>query len=223
MKTITITLAIAVFFTISARGQGFQNLDFESAQNLPGNPGSGELVPVTNALPGWTAYDGILPGALALSSIYYVSNTLNVAGSVELEGGSLALSGNLSVELYLNSAISQTGSVPANAGSLQFEAKGLGPDDSLGASALEVTLGGQNLSYSALSDGPDYIVYGANIPAGMDNEMEELIFSCEGIGSGQVLLDNIEFSSMSVPEPSTCALLGLGVILLGLRRCRKPL
>src|ERR1700733_11555224 len=102
---ITVTMAFAVVFIISACGQGFQNLNFESAQNLPGNPGNGVLVPETNALPGWTAYDGFLPGALALSSLYYVSNTLgNVSGSVELEGGSVALSGNLSVELYLNSA-----------------------------------------------------------------------------------------------------------------------
>ena len=214
------TLAAVTIFIISVHGQGFLNLNFESAQNLPGNPGNGELVSTSNALPDWAAYNG----TLTLSEIYYVSNSLGRAQNVELEGGSLALSGNLSVGLYEFSSISQTGLVPDNAESLQFEARGPGPGDSIPqAAGFSVTLDGQSLSYSALSDGPDYIVYGANIPAGMDNEMEELIFSCQGIGSGNVLLDNIEFSPMSAPEPSACALLGLGAVLVGLRRRRKPL
>jgi hypothetical protein len=73
MKTITMTLAVAVLFIISARGQGFLNLNFESAQNLPGNPPipDGVQVAATNALPDWTAYDG--PNALAF--INYVSNS----------------------------------------------------------------------------------------------------------------------------------------------------
>ena len=203
------TLAIAVIFIVSARGQGFLNLDFESAQNLPGNPGpDGALVSVTDALLGWTAYDG----DLALSSIYYVSNSLGRAQNPELEGGSLALSGDYSVGIYPGGSISQTGLVPDNAESLQFEADITGP-----INFFAVTLGGQKLSYSALSEGPDYTVYGANIPAGMDGQMEALAFS----SGGDNLLDNIEFSSMSVPEPSQFALVGLGAILFGLRRLRR--
>jgi hypothetical protein len=91
------TLTVGAIFMISARGQGFLNLNFESAQNLPGNPGYGALVSATNALPDWTACSG---GA-ALSAFYYVNNNVGVSSSVELEGGSLALSGNnLSVGLY---------------------------------------------------------------------------------------------------------------------------
>ena len=213
LKRITMTVAVAAIFIISARGQGFQNLDFESAQNLPGNPANGELVPTANALPGWTAYDGFLPGALALSDIYYVSNTLGRAQNPELESGSLALSGNFSVGLYGISAISQTGMVPDNAESLQFEAH-------ITDNALSVALGAQSLSFSALSEGPGYTVYGANIPAGMDGQTEALTFSLEFSSAG-TLLDNIEFSPTSVPEPSACALIGVGAVLFGFCYRRK--
>jgi hypothetical protein len=205
MKTITMTLAVAAIFMISAQGQGFQNLNFESAQGLPGNPGAyGMPVTVTDAMPGWTAY----AGPNTLSSIYYVSNSFpGVSSLVELEGGSLALSGNsLTVGLYQGGLISQTGMVPDDAESLEFEAYGVP-----GPSGFSVTLGGQTLSYSALSEGPDYIEYGANIPADMDGQMEALTF-----GGDKVLLDDIEFSTMSVPEPSEYVLIGLGALLFGL-------
>jgi hypothetical protein len=221
MKRITMILVFPAVFIISAHGQGFLNLDFESAYDLPGNPGNGVLVPVTNALPDWTAYSGVLPDANVSSEVYYVSNTLGRVQGAELESGSLALSGDFSVGLYSDSAISQTGLVPGDAESLEFEAQGPGPGGSLQATGFSVTLGGQTLSYSALSDGPDYTVYGANIPAGMDDQTEALTFSCQGLGSGNALLDDIEFSTMSVPEPSEYALIGLGAILFCLCRHRK--
>jgi hypothetical protein len=107
VKTITITLALASIFTISGHGQGFQNLNFESAQNLPGNPPipNGVDVATTNALPDWAANAGPNP----LSNIYYVSNFISgVSSMVELEGGSLALSGDFSVGLYGGGSIGQT-------------------------------------------------------------------------------------------------------------------
>jgi len=36
VKKATVIMAIAAIFAISARGQGFLNLNFESAYNLPG-------------------------------------------------------------------------------------------------------------------------------------------------------------------------------------------
>ncbi len=204
MKRTTVILALAAISSISAWGQGFLNLDFESAYNLPGNPGSGTLVSVTNALPGWTVDGGDI-------SVYYASNSFSGAGtSVELKGGALALSGNFSVELFDGGSINQTGLIPDNAESLQFEAAG--PE----ARLLSITLGGQTLSYSLLSEGTDYNVYGVNIPVPMDGQTEALTFANQQLGAG-VLLDNIEFSTMSVPEPAEGAMIGLGTILLGLR------
>jgi hypothetical protein len=208
MKTIIaiLILATAMAFSFSAHGQGFLNLDFESASqtgtNFPANPGSGELVAVTNALPGWTAYNG----DVALSEIYYVSNYSRVSGTVMLEGGSLALSGNFSVGLLPNGGISQTGMVPSDAESLDFEA-----DTDVN---LEVLLGDENLSYSAISTGPNYTIYGANIPAGMDGQTEDLVFEIQF--SSELLLDNIQFLPTSVPEPAEWAVLGVGMLAFGL-------
>jgi hypothetical protein len=202
MKKITTMLTVVAIVAFSARGQGFLNLNFESAQNLPGNPGYyGESIAVTNALPGWIAYNGPINSGNTLDNIYYVSNSMpGISTVVELESGSLALSGNFSAYLGPNGAISQTATVPDDAASLEFEATT--PQD-----GLDVTLGGQNLSYSLLSEGSGYNVYGADIPTDLDGQTETLIF---GIQNGQTLLDNIEFSTMSVPEPSECALMGLG-------------
>jgi hypothetical protein len=105
--------------------------------------------------------------------------------------------------------VSQTGLVPGNAGSLQFEASS--------DVNLFVNLGGQRLSYFSLSAGPGYTVYGANIPPSMDGKMETLTFDING--AGETLLDDIIFSPTSVPEPSECALLGFGAMLIGL--CRR--
>jgi hypothetical protein len=208
MKRITTILAVTIVLVVSTHGQGFLNLDFESAYNLPGDPGYGVSVSATNALPDWSAYNDYT----ALANINYSSNTFfGTTASVGLVGGSLALSGNFSAELYLNGSISQTGLVPDNVESLQFE--GYGVVDSGGFS---VSLGGQTLSYSTISEDPDYDVYGANIPAGMDGQTEVLAFLCQGVGSGGVVLDNIEFSTMSVPAPPECGLIGLGAILVGL-------
>lgn len=221
MKTIAVTITAAAIFIVSARGQAFQNLDFESANNLPVNPPlNGTEVAAANALPDWTAYSGPAIAINALSTINYVSNELSgFRTSVELEGGSLALSGEFSAELYLNSALGQTGLVPANAGSLQFEAEGPGGGGSLGGTGFSVALGGQTLSYSAVSTGPGYTVYAANIPAAMDALTETLTFSCQGAGSGEVALDDINF--VSVPEPSEWALMAVGAFTLVAYRRRK--
>jgi hypothetical protein len=218
MKGIIVVLAVAVICAFSVKGQGFLNLDFESAYNLPGNPGNGEIVSITNALPGWSAFDG----DVAISEIYYSSNyILGSAASVGLDGGSLALSGGYSAELFVDSSISQTGLVPVGAESLEFEAEGPdGPNHTVFHSGFSITLGGQTLAYTLLSQATGYSVYGANIPAGLDGQVEGLTLACQGAGSGAVILDNIEFSPMSVPEPSEFTFIGLGAVLFGLVRYR---
>lgn len=213
MKTIILILALATLI-IPARGQGFINLNFESAKNLPTNAGPAVLVAVTNALPGWTASSG--PNSL--SYVSYITNYLDRGGILELDGGSAALSGNYSV-FFGDASISQTGLVPGGTASLQFWAYGRGPGGSLPPdTGFTVSLGGQTLSFSVLSQSSGYWIYGANVPAGLAGQTEALTFLIGGAGSGDVLLDNIAFSPLSIPEPSGFALLGLGALLLRLVR-----
>jgi hypothetical protein len=219
MKGVIVVLAVAVILAFSVKGQGFLNLDFESAYNLPGNPGNGEIVSITNALPDWTGYGGDMD----LSDVYYASN--NIFGSaalVALDGGSLALDGGYSAELFADGSISQTGLVPVGAESLEFKAEGSdGPNHTVFHSGFSITLGGQTLAYTLLSQATGYSVYGANIPAGLDGQVEGLTLACQGAGSGLVILDEIEFSPMSVPEPTEFTFIGLGAVLFGLVRYRS--
>ena len=57
----------------------------------------------------------------------------------------------------------------------------------------------------------------------MDGQTEALTFGCQGVDSGGVVLDNIEFSPMSVPEPVEWAMIGLGANLYGLHGGRKTI
>ena len=53
----------------------------------------------------------------------------------------------------------------------------------------------------------------------------ELLFtdpSFLGFQGGPAIIDNIQFSSNPLPEPSELALAALGTLLLGFRRWRKP-
>ena len=209
MKRILMTVLMSACVIASARGQGFLNLDFSLAHNLPSSPGiDGLSVSVTNALPDWNAYEG----EKVLSSIYYVSNNFSSAYTlVELEGGTLALGGNnFGVGLF-GGSISQTAQVPNNAESLEFETSF--------AQNFELYLGGQRIYYTEISAGNGYDTYGANLPAGTAGQVETLTFYENG---SQTVLDDIVFSSSPIPEPGEGALLGLGALVWGVywRRSR---
>ena len=203
MKRILMTVLMSACVIASARGQGFLNLDFSLAHNLPSNPGiDGLSVSVTNALPDWTAYGG----HNVLSSINYLSNSFaGFSTPVQLEAGSLALGGNnFAVGLGSGGSISQTAQVPSNAESLEFE--------TISAAGLELYLDGQIISIKEISADNGYNTYGANLPAGTAGQVETLTFFEDG---SQTVLDDIVFSSSPIPEPGEGALLGLGALVWG--------
>jgi hypothetical protein len=212
MKRTALILAVVIGLVASVRGQGFINLDFESAST--GSLTNNAFVAVSNAVPGWAVNDGPNP----LSEIYYETNHPDAGTAVVLNGGGLALGGNYSVWLGPNASLRQSGLVPGDTESLRFFAHGNGAGGSLGASGFNLSLGGQTLPFSVLSQSSGYWIYGANIPAGMAGHVEVLNFFISGPGSGNVILDNIAFSTLSVPEPTGFALLGLSAILFRLVR-----
>jgi len=201
MKKITTMLIVTALLTISVRGQGFINLDFSLAYNLPSNPGiNGLPISTTNALPGWTAYGG----DTVLSSITYLSNSFSgFSSAVQLEGGTLALGGSsFGAGLSSDSSLSQTAQVPSNAESLEFE--------TISAAGLELYLDGQIISIKEISADNGYNTYGANLPAGTAGQVETLTFFEDG---SQTVLDDIVF--LPTPEPGEGALLGLGTLVWG--------
>jgi hypothetical protein len=201
----------ATIIAASAPGQGFVNLDFESAQLIPvSTNGNGSInIATANALPGWTAFSG----TNQLSLIPYNTPDYVASPPVGLLLGATTI-GNFAVLLEPGSSISQTGSVPANAISLLFAV--LSP----GSSPFTVSLDGQELSYAAIgnavnSHGFPYTIFGVDISA-FAGQVATLTFSSRG-----GILDNIQFSPQAVPEPAESALLAFGALAFSFHRWRK--
>jgi hypothetical protein len=133
------------------------------------------------------------------------------------------IAGNFSVSLSSGTpaaSISQTGLVPVGTESLLFEAHA-DPFQEF----LSVSLGGQNLAFSAISTSANYTLYGADIAA-FAGQTETLAFSASSpLSVGSVwTIDNIQFSPSSIPEPSASCLLLLGSgALMYVRRTHKKL
>jgi hypothetical protein len=219
VKTAKLNVAFSLFiFTAwSARAQStlFQNPNFESANPVSaGNPNYPDLVTAASALPYWSvyygnvqqtdvSYNGVSTGATQVTLIgtgnpFY--NAIDGAYSVLLQGivpGSTA-------------SISQSGLIPAGTQSLLFEAQpGIGP--------LDVFVGNQAVSLSAVGSGPNYTLYGANISEWADDP-EDITFSAEGGSDNNWLIDDISFSTIAVPEPNVFALTAIGGLFFGARK-----
>jgi hypothetical protein len=71
----------------------------------------------------------------------------------------------------------------------------------------------------------NYTVYGADVSAwaGQTAQLSFTTFAENPHQNNQYLyLDAIQFSTQSIPEPSTFALAGLGSLFVGFRRWRNP-
>ena len=108
-------------------------------------------------------------------------------------------------------SVGQTGQIPLSALSLLFY---LSFD-----SNLQVTFGGQLISLIKTGSTPTYDIWGGDVSAYAGQTGQLLFTALPNIGYG--LLDNIQFSSSAIPEPSTLALGALGAFLLGFRRWRN--
>ncbi len=205
-----------VISTPWVNGQGFINLGFESAKIIPvSTNGDGSVnVATTNALPGWTAWYI----THQLTVIPYNATGASLLPFVGLFGSDAAiLSGNFDVYLKQGSSISQTGLIPTNAASLLFDVR------APYSTPLAVSLGGQNLSYIAISNalnssGYSYTIYGANISA-LAGQIATLTFLED---NDYAILDDIRFSDQPIPVPEPGGLgwlaFGSGVLLYVIRR-----
>ena len=209
-------VALFAVQTEIARGQGFVNLDFESAQIIvdPNGANYPYDVAITNAVPGWAVF-GTTQGDMLYNDPPAGSTavTLWATNGAQISGDySILLSAG---QAYFPATISQSSLVPVWANSLLFEAQS-------GSGNLQVSLGGQNLAFSALGTGPNYTLYGANISA-FAGQTETLMFSALSVSSGinNWNIDNISFSPSSTPEPGVWALFAMGGLLFAWRRGRS--
>jgi hypothetical protein len=120
-----------------------------------------------------------------------------------------------------DTTLSQTALVPIGTQSLLFKAYEAFDQN---RQFLFVTLGGQTLFLTPLSTGSNYTLYGANVSA-WAGQTAELAFTLLAenphANNELVSLDAIQFSTQSVPEPSTFALAALGALFLGFRRRKR--
>jgi hypothetical protein len=130
------------------------------------------------------------------------------------------LDGNYSVLIQgytSGAAISQTALIPNLSQSLIFDAQ-----PTFAGQPLQVLIGSQSISFSAVGSGPDYTVYGANISE-WAGQTEQLTFSAlpDFSEPNNWLIDDISFSPESVPDPNTMELVITAGMMFGLRIWRK--
>jgi len=224
MKTIISKIAVvaAIFISTKAFSQGFVNLNFEAANPSGYSPGAGDLQ-TSVALPSWSAYYSTSTTTNQANAIWY--DTVSLGGAFialcDTNASSLApvpLQGSYSLLLEGSgfstptaASIGQTGQIPLNSRSLIFFL-------SLNSS-LQVTFNGQLISLVQTGSTPNYDIMGGDISA-FAGQTGQLLFTAVP-NTGYGLLDNIQFSSSPVPEPSELALAALGTLLFGFRRWRK--
>jgi hypothetical protein len=201
----------------------FQNLDFESAILSPALPNQyPNLVPISSALPDWTGY----LGAEQQTQVEYnalTSGDANIAvlGPTWSTSEPGIIDGNYSVLLEAgavpsgytgNASIEQTGTIPANAESMQLKAWVYGNPSDFG-----ISFAGNTLTPILLSSGASYNTYGINIApyAGQTGSLElSAIFDTQG--ATWINFDDISF--VLTPEPSIVALTAISGLLFGARK-----
>jgi hypothetical protein len=210
----------------SGHAQGFVNLDFESANLSPIPSGQyGGEVSSTDAIPGWTGFLGTSQVTQVLQNNFTLGNaSIDILGP-DWTGG--IIEGQYTLVLQpgvdpfgsgnaVSASVSQVGSVPANAKSIQFKAY-VYPAF---AADFSVSFAGQNLSLLALATGTNYTLYGADISSSAGKVGTLTISTVAQPNIAPYYFDSIVFSPSSVPEPSSLALGALGALLLGFRRWR---
>src|SRR5262249_3209980 len=112
-------------------------------------------------------------------------------------------------------SIYQTGLIPLGSRSLFFSEKAIaGPWNTV----VQVAFNSQVLYQYVIGSGPGYSIYGVDVSmyAGQSGELR---FTAPWLSTG--MLDDIQFSSASIPEPRSICFLGLAAgILLRVRLSR---
>jgi hypothetical protein len=215
-----LSLVTVLLYVQLASGQDFVNLDFEQATIAP-TPVGGGTYPAdpAQAFPDWTVgYGVVMYNDLSLGS----PATVLMGPSFPNFVNYTPLQGSYSVLLqffYLNGnwagympSLSQTGLVPADAQSISLLVSSGTPP-----SAAVVTMNGVNIPLISVSGGRlagDISAYAGSVA--------QLKISTPD-SDDWLYFDDIQFSSSSVPEPSSYSLMIVCGLLLGWRMKLPPL
>ena len=226
MKTTIVSLTVLLTGIYFGLSQGFANMDFENPF-LPLTPVDGQI-PTSSAIPNWTAYySDQISGSYSPADIWYDSRSLggafiSLSDTNSNNSGPSPIAGSYSIFLQGSIAstptaasIGQTGKIPISAQSMTFFADIFGD--------CQITFNGQIIPFSTIGNGINYTFYGADISS-YAGQAGQLLFTAlpgTSLSGGNLLLDNIQFSSSPIPEPSTLCVGTLGALLLGYRRLRR--
>ena len=209
--------------------QGFVNLNFEQSTIVSSSPSAGGAYDSGTAnVAGWTVFCDGLENYAGGMTVNYNLLTLD-APCVALEGTNFpsipSIQKKYSLWLFGGDFIgtngvyiAQTGQIPNTAQSLTYWG--------LNYNNLVITFNGQLLSFNTISNTANYTIYGTDVSA-FAGQTGELRFTApwSQIGSsvlaGSGIVDNIQFSSSPVPEPSGFLLIGLGLWLLIVFKLQK--
>jgi hypothetical protein len=215
-------------------GQGaFENLDFEQAIIIsapnPHTPADAfNPISADAALPYWTVSED----GTNCNAVWGTPTSLDETSVALVAAGYSPIQGSYSVQLsayadapsgyYRSSSISQTGLIPAGTKSIEFLIASPFQAGSVQPNPV-VTINGTAIELTQLSQSGNVITMGGDISAFAGSTVT-LAFLCGATRGGAFPanndifnLDNIQFSTQIVPEPSACALFALVMLFLGWR------
>ncbi|MEI6078038.1 MAG: hypothetical protein WCS94_20835, partial [Verrucomicrobiota bacterium] len=195
MKTKMALLLIFSFLAQLGHTQGFVNLDFEGANISGASPN--HYISAADAFPGWT----VSAGYILYDDISLSGGSISIVDANPLisylppQGNYFAFlfAANDPQNLY-SISLGQTGTVPVSARSITFWG-------TLGG--MQATFNGQPLDFLVTGNTANYNIYTADISTFAEQE-GQLLFTLPA-NVGYSALDNIQFSSSPIPEPSTFA------------------
>jgi hypothetical protein len=205
-------------FQSTSFGQDFVDLNFEDATVSPTEPGQlGSFVDPTIAFPGWQVsnavcfYNDVSLGSQAVCLMG--PDFSNFFGLSPLEGSYSVLMMTFSNSVGSRPILSQTGLIPADAKSITFLA-GTGALTGTRATNALVTIGGVNIPIVPLPDG----LFAGDVSA-FAGSVEGLTFSTTIVSRDvtELYFDDVTFSTMAIPEPSSFWLVCAAGVLLGWR------